>query len=150
MRQRGAVPATIAIMSGKVCIGLEDEQLEALARHGQSCTKVSRRDILPMLASKAMGATTVAATMLLANAAGIRVFVTGGIGGVHRGVQQTMDISADLTELGRTPVAVVCAGVKSVGFRGLHRLSVCMSVLAWGACCASHLLHACTVSFAHR
>lgn len=114
VQQRGAVPATIALMHGKVCIGLDSTQLEQLASQGPKCTKVSRRDILPVLASRGFGATTVAATMILANAAGIRVFVTGGIGGVHRGVQDTMDISADLCELGRTPVAVVCAGVKSV------------------------------------
>jgi pseudouridine-5'-phosphate glycosidase len=125
VRERGAVPATIAIMNGHVCIGLNDSQLEELARHGQKCTKVSRRDILPVLVSKGIGATTVAATMLLANAAGIRVFVTGGIGGVHRGVEHTMDISADLTELGRTPVAVICAGVKSVRCWACHGAIQC-------------------------
>lgn len=114
LQQHGALPATIALMHGKVCIGLDSAQLQQLASQGPKFTKVSRRDILPVLASQSFGATTVAATMLLAHAAGIRVFVTGGIGGVHRGVQDTMDISADLTELGRTPVAVVCAGVKSV------------------------------------
>lgn len=114
VQARGATPATIALMYGKVCIGLDSTQLEQLASQGPKCTKVSRRDILPVLAAGHFGATTVAATMLLANVAGIRVFVTGGIGGVHRGVQDSMDISADLTELGRTPVAVVCAGVKSV------------------------------------
>eukprot|EP00892_Ulva_mutabilis_P010666 jgi/Ulvmu1/7972/UM004_0205.1 len=114
VREGGAVPATIAIINHKCCIGLDDKQLEALARHGLKCVKVSRRDILPVLTSGEMGATTVAATMLLASAAGVRVFVTGGIGGVHRGVERTMDVSADLTELGRTPVAVVCAGVKTI------------------------------------
>lgn len=114
VQERGATPATIALMHGKVCIGLDSTQLEQLASQGPKCTKVSRRDILPVLAAGNFGATTVAATMLLACMAGIRVFVTGGIGGVHRGVQDTMDISTDLTELGRTPVAVVCAGVKSV------------------------------------
>jgi pseudouridine-5'-phosphate glycosidase len=114
VRENGATPATIAIMDGKVCVGLSNDELYRVAKAGQTCTKVSRRDILPVLASGKIGATTVAATMLLANAAGIRIFGTGGIGGVHRGVETTMDVSADLTELGRTPVAVVCAGVKSV------------------------------------
>lgn len=114
MRAHGATPATIAILRGRIHVGLTAGQLEALARAGTSCSKVSRRDIAPVLARRADGATTVAATMLLAHAAGIRVFVTGGIGGVHRGAAETGDVSADLTELGRTPVAVVCAGIKSV------------------------------------
>jgi pseudouridine-5'-phosphate glycosidase len=120
VRERGAIPATIALMHGKVYIGLDTSQLQQLASQGPKCIKVSRRDILPVLASGQFGATTVAATMLLAHMAGIRVFVTGGIGGVHRGVQDTMDVSADLTELGRTPVAVVCAGVKSVRSPARH------------------------------
>eukprot|EP01025_Chloroclados_australasicus_P004297 TRINITY_DN11046_c0_g1_i1.p1 TRINITY_DN11046_c0_g1~~TRINITY_DN11046_c0_g1_i1.p1 ORF type:complete len:310 (+),score=31.11 TRINITY_DN11046_c0_g1_i1:252-1181(+) len=114
VRSQGAVPATIAILDGVPCIGLTRKQLEQLAQAGQSCVKVSRRDLLPTIAAGKNGATTVAATMMLAHAAGIRVFVTGGIGGVHRGVHESMDISADLTELSKTPVAVVCAGVKSI------------------------------------
>jgi pseudouridine-5'-phosphate glycosidase len=114
VRQHGATPATIAILAGKICIGLESEQLRKLAKAGSNCMKVSRRDLAPVMARCADGATTVAATMLLAHAAGVRVFATGGIGGVHLGAETTFDVSADLTELGRTPVAVVCAGVKSV------------------------------------
>lgn len=114
VRQHGATPATIAILSGKICIGLVSEQLRKLAKAGTNCAKVSRRDIAPVMARRADGATTVAATMLLAHAAGVRVFATGGIGGVHRGAEASFDVSTDLTELGRTPVAVVCAGVKSV------------------------------------
>jgi pseudouridine-5'-phosphate glycosidase len=114
VRANGATPATIAVLKGRVCIGLNDDQLEQLARAGTACTKVSRRDVAHVVAAKIDGATTVSATMLLAHRAGIKVFVTGGIGGVHRGAQQTFDVSADLTELGRTPVAVVCAGAKSI------------------------------------
>merc|ERR1719171_238638 len=90
------------------------EQLDELARLGHACHKVSRRDLAGVVAAGANGATTVSATMLLAHVAGIGVFVTGGIGGVHRGAEETWDVSADLTELGRTPVAVVCAGAKSI------------------------------------
>eukprot|EP00798_Chlamydomonas_sp_ICE-L_P014411 gene14411-20405_t len=111
---QGAVPATIAIIEGQPCIGLERDQLERIARKGLACHKVSRRDLPLVMAQGLDGATTVSATMLLASLAGIKVFVTGGVGGVHRGGESTMDISSDLTELGRTPVAVVCAGVKSV------------------------------------
>ncbi|GAX83840.1 hypothetical protein CEUSTIGMA_g11264.t1 [Chlamydomonas eustigma] len=112
--QQGAVPATIAIIGGKPCIGLTREQLEHIAKAGPAVRKVSRRD-LPLVIAKGLdGATTVSATMLLAARSGINVFVTGGIGGVHRGGESTMDISADLTELARTPVAVICAGAKSV------------------------------------
>jgi len=114
VRANGAVPATIALLNGEVRIGLDAEALETLARLGPKCRKCSRRDLPVVVAEKGNGATTVAATMYLAHLAGIRVFVTGGIGGVHRGAEQTMDISADIMELGRTPVAVVCAGVKSI------------------------------------
>ncbi|MBR0507380.1 MAG: pseudouridine-5'-phosphate glycosidase [Clostridia bacterium] len=113
-RENGAVPATCAVIGGKLCAGLTDEQIDYLGREGHKVTKASRRD-LPMLIAKGMdGATTVAATMIAAAAAGIRVFATGGIGGVHRGAETTMDISADLEELAETPVCVVCAGAKSI------------------------------------
>ena len=113
-RECGAVPATCAILKGKAHIGLDEEQLDFLARERGSVVKASRRD-LPVLISRGMnGATTVAATMILASLAGIRVFATGGVGGVHRGAERTMDISADLEELANTPVAVVCAGPKSI------------------------------------
>ena len=113
-RENGAVPATCAVIGGKLCAGLTDEQIDYLGREGLRVTKASRRD-LPLLAAKHMdGATTVAATMIVAAAAGIRVFATGGIGGVHRGAETTMDISADLEELAETPVCVVCAGAKSI------------------------------------
>ena len=113
-RENGAVPATCAVIGGKLCAGLTDEQIDYLGREGLRVTKASRRD-LPMLAAKGMdGATTVAATMIVAAMAGIRVFATGGIGGVHRGAETTMDISADLEELAETPVCVVCAGAKSI------------------------------------
>jgi len=114
VRAGGAVPATIAIIAGQPCIGLDRAQLEHIAKSGTKVAKVSRRDMAHIMALKGDGATTVSATMLLAAAAGIRVFVTGGIGGVHRGGEVTWDVSADLTELGRTPVMVVCAGAKSV------------------------------------
>lgn len=114
IRAQGAVPATIAVMDGAIRVGLTDAELELLARHGSQALKLSRRDIAYAISQQRLGATTVAATMLCAHWAGIRVFVTGGIGGVHRGAQQSMDISADLLELARTPVAVVCAGAKSI------------------------------------
>lgn len=105
VRSRGAVPATIAILDGQCIIGLDDHQLERLARLGRDrVSKVSRRDLAAVVASGGHGATTVSATMVLAHAAGIRVFVTGGIGGVHRGGQDSLDISADLVELARTPM----------------------------------------------
>ena len=113
IRDNGAVPATIAIMDGKIKIGLSDEELEVLG-NSPGVSKVSRRDIGQMIATKKIGATTVAATMICAELAGIRVFATGGIGGVHRGAETTMDISADLEELSNTGVAVVCAGAKSI------------------------------------
>ena len=119
MRQNGAVPATCAIIGGKLCAGLTPEQIDYLGREGRKVAKASRRDIPMLVAKKADGATTVAATMIVAAAAGIRVFATGGIGGVHRGATETMDISADLDELGKTPVAVVCAGAKSILDLGL-------------------------------
>ena len=118
-RKHGVEPATVAIIHGKLCAGLTDEELEYLAKAGPKVAKASRRD-LPILAARgADGATTGAATMIVAAMAGIRVFATGGIGGVHRGAEVTMDISADLEELARTPVAVVCAGAKSILDLGL-------------------------------
>ena len=114
VRSRGAVPATIAVIKGVARVGLDGFQLEHLAKEGRAVRKCSRRDLAAAIADGADGATTVASTMLLAHHAGLRVFATGGIGGVHRGAESTMDISADLTELSRTPVAVVCAGVKSI------------------------------------
>lgn len=115
VRAHGAVPATIAVLDGRCIVGLSAAELERLARLGAGqVRKVSRRDLAHVVALGAHGSTTVSATMLLAALAGIRVFVTGGIGGVHRGGQDSLDISADLAELARTPVAVVCAGVKSI------------------------------------
>jgi pseudouridine-5'-phosphate glycosidase len=113
IREHGAVPATIAVLDGRPKIGLSPDDLELLASHGD-VTKVSVRDLPFVVARGAHGATTVAATMRLAALAGIRTFVTGGLGGVHRGAQQTFDVSADLTELGTTDVAVISAGVKSI------------------------------------
>jgi len=113
IRDAGAVPATIAIIGGKICVGLTDGQLEELG-NSSDAIKVSRRDLAYVLSQGKLGATTVAATMICAQLAGIKVFVTGGIGGVHRGAETTMDISADLQELAQTNVAVVCAGVKSI------------------------------------
>ena len=114
IRENGAVPATCAILGGKLCVGLEPQQLEYLGKAGQAVTKASRRDIARLVAAGADGATTVAATMILAKMAGISIFATGGIGGVHRGAETTMDISADLEELAQTDVAVICAGAKSI------------------------------------
>ncbi|MBM3531668.1 MAG: pseudouridine-5'-phosphate glycosidase [Alphaproteobacteria bacterium] len=113
VREEGAVPATIALMAGKIRIGLDDEQLRALAT-SDDVAKVSRRDIAAVLAGGGLGATTVAGTMLAAHMAGISVFATGGIGGVHRGAEESFDISADLDELARTPVLVVTAGAKAI------------------------------------
>ena len=113
IRDGGAVPATIAIIGGKICIGLAPEQLELLGT-APDAMKVSRRDLPYVLSQAKLGATTVAATMICAELAGIEVFVTGGIGGVHCGAETSFDISADLQELARTSVAVVCAGVKSI------------------------------------
>ncbi len=114
IREHGAVPATIAIIQGKMTVGCTPEQIEYLGKRGLDVPKASRRD-LPVLLSRGMdGATTVTTTMIAASLAGIRVFATGGIGGVHRGAEVTMDISADLEELAQTPVLVVCAGCKSI------------------------------------
>ncbi|WP_342509724.1 pseudouridine-5'-phosphate glycosidase [Sporosarcina sp. FSL K6-2383] len=113
IRDNGAVPATIAIIDGMIKIGLSDEELEMFG-NSQGVAKVSRRDIGYLIATKQLGATTVAATMICAELAGIPIFVTGGIGGVHRGAETTMDISADLEELAQTDVAVICAGAKSI------------------------------------
>jgi len=119
VRENGAVPATVAIIGGKLKAGLSADEIEYLGRKGYDVTKASRRD-LPVLAARGEdGATTVATTMIIAAMAGIRVFATGGIGGVHRGAEVTMDISADLEELARTPVLVVCAGAKSILDLGL-------------------------------
>ncbi len=114
VRQNGAVPATIAIINGVPTVGCSHDEIEHLGKMGLSVTKVSRRDIPIVVASGKDGATTVAATMIFAEMAGVKVFATGGIGGVHRGAEVTMDISADLEELARTDVAVVCAGAKSI------------------------------------
>ena len=113
IRDAGATPATIAVLDGAPRIGLSDDQLEVLGSH-PDVSKVSVRDLPYVMARSAHGATTVASTMRLADLAGIRVFVTGGLGGVHQGAESSMDVSADLTELGRTDVAVICAGVKSI------------------------------------
>ncbi|UTH02913.1 pseudouridine-5'-phosphate glycosidase [Macrococcoides canis] len=113
IRENGAVPATIAIMDGKIKIGLNDDDLETLAT-AKGVAKVSRRDLAEIVATKRIGATTVASTMICAEMAGIEFFVTGGIGGVHKGAEETMDISADLDELGKTNVTVICAGAKSI------------------------------------
>ena len=119
IRENGAIPATIAIIKGRLKAGLSAEEIEYLGRKGYDVTKASRRD-LPVLVSKGEdGATTVATTMIIAAMAGIKVFATGGIGGVHRGAEVTMDISADLEELAQTPVLVVCAGAKSILDLGL-------------------------------
>ncbi|XP_048590104.1 pseudouridine-metabolizing bifunctional protein C1861.05 [Nematostella vectensis] len=114
VRDNGAVPATIAILDGQIHVGLTDDKLKKLAQAGQNAVKTSRRDLPYVLSKGLMGGTTVSGTMIAAHKAGIPVFVTGGIGGVHRGAQESFDVSADLTELGRTPIAVVCAGAKSI------------------------------------
>ena len=114
VRAHGAVPATIAIVNGRLKAGLSGADIEQLGRSGREVVKVSRRDIPFIVAAGVTGATTVASTMIIAAMAGIRVFATGGIGGVHRGAQQSFDVSADLQELAQTPVAVVCAGAKSI------------------------------------
>ena len=118
-RECGAEPATIAVIGGKLCAGLTEEEIDYLGREGTKVTKASRRDLPILVAKGADGATTVAATMIIAAMAGIKVFATGGIGGVHRGAETTMDISADLEELAHTPVAVICAGAKSILDLGL-------------------------------
>ncbi len=114
VRDAGAVPATIAVIGGKLKAGLTAGEIEYIAKKGHDVTKVSRRDLPFVIANRADGATTVAGTMIVAGMAGIRIFATGGIGGVHRDGNNTFDISADLQELARTSVAVVCAGVKSI------------------------------------
>ena len=119
VRENGAVPATIAIIGGKLKAGLSPDEIEYLGKKGYAVTKASRRDLPVLVARGEDGATTVATTMIIAAMAGIRVFATGGIGGVHRGAEVTMDISADLEELARTPVLVVCAGAKSILDLGL-------------------------------
>lgn len=119
VRKNGGVPATIAIIKGVPTIGCSKEDIEHLGKEGLKVTKVSRRDIPIVVSRGEDGATTVAATMILASMAGIKVFATGGIGGVHRGAETTMDISADLEELARTDVNVVCAGAKSILDLGL-------------------------------
>lgn len=119
VRKNGACPATLAIIKGKIRIGLSTKEIDYIGKKGTKVTKVSRRDIAPVLAKGCDGASTVAATMIMAAMAGIRVFATGGIGGVHRGAQTTMDISADLEELAVSPVLVVCSGAKSILDLGL-------------------------------
>ncbi|MGI9262957.1 MAG: pseudouridine-5'-phosphate glycosidase [Woeseiaceae bacterium] len=114
VRENGATPATIAILDGKLRVGLRQSEIERLGKAGSEVTKTSRRDLPFIVSQKQDGATTVATTILIAEMAGIRVMATGGIGGVHRGVEKTMDISADLEELARCTMAVVCAGIKSV------------------------------------
>jgi pseudouridine-5'-phosphate glycosidase len=114
VRAHGSIPATIAVVAGRLKVGLARDEIERIARAGPSIDKLSRRDLPIVLARGGNGATTVAATMIVAAMAGIRVFATGGIGGVHRDAASTFDISADLQELARTPVAVVCAGAKAV------------------------------------
>ena len=114
VRAGGAIPATMAILGGRLKAGLSPKEIDYLGEKGAQVTKVSRRDLPVLLASGRDGATTVASTMIISRLAGIAVFATGGIGGVHRGAVQTMDISADLQELARTNVAVVCAGAKSI------------------------------------
>lgn len=119
IRDNGAVPATIAIIGGRLKAGLSPEEIEYLGKSGRKVAKVSRRDLAAIVARGTDGATTVTTTMIIAHMAGIRVFATGGIGGVHRGAETTMDISADLEELANTPVMVVCAGAKSILDLGL-------------------------------
>ena len=119
VRRHGAVPATIAVVDGRLKAGLGDAELQALAQSGPALPKLSRRDLAAQVACGGGGATTVAATMIVAALAGIRVFATGGIGGVQRGAERSFDVSADLLELAQTPVAVVCAGVKSILDLGL-------------------------------
>ena len=119
IRDNGAVPATTAIIGGKLRVGLSKDEIDYIGKKGLKVTKASRRDIPVLVARGEDGATTVAATMLLATLAGVSVFATGGIGGVHRGAETTMDISADLEELASTPVMVICAGAKSILDLGL-------------------------------
>ena len=119
IRENGAVPATIAVIGGRLKAGLSPEEIDYLGKTGSAVAKDSRRDLPVLVAQGRDGATTVTTTMMIAHMAGIQVFATGGIGGVHRGAETTMDISADLEELARTPVMVVCAGAKSILDLGL-------------------------------
>ena len=119
VRENGCIPATTAIINGKLKAGLTKDEIELLGKEGLKVSKVSRRDIPYIVANKLNGASTVATTMIIASLAGIKIFATGGIGGVHRGAETTMDISADLQELANTNVAVVCAGAKSILDLGL-------------------------------
>jgi len=119
IRENGATPATIAVIQGRLKAGLTPEEIEYLGKKGRDVAKASRRDLPVLVARKQDGATTVTTTMIIAHLAGIRVFATGGIGGVHRGAETTMDISADLEELAQTPVMVICAGAKSILDLGL-------------------------------
>ena len=119
IRENGAVPATIAIIGGRLKAGLTPEEIEYFGKKGQAIAKASRRDLAVLCARGEDGATTVTTTMIIAHMAGIKIFATGGIGGVHRGAETTMDISADLEELAQTPVMVVCAGAKSILDLGL-------------------------------
>ena len=119
IRENGAVPATVAILGGRLKAGLSRDEIEHLGRGGQAIPKASRRDLPVLVARGSDGATTVTTTMMIAAMAGIRVFATGGIGGVHRGAETSMDISADLEELAHTPVMVICAGAKSILDLGL-------------------------------
>ena len=119
IRENGAVPATIAVIGGRLKAGLSPEEIEYFGKKGQDIAKASRRDLAVLCARGEDGATTVTTTMIIAHMAGIKIFATGGIGGVHRGAETTMDISADLEELGQTPVMVVCAGAKSILDLGL-------------------------------
>ena len=114
VRRNGAVPATIAIINGRLKAGLREDEIEYFGKKGPAITKTSRRDIPTIIAKKEDGATTVAATMIVASLAGIDIFATGGVGGVHRGAQTTFDISADLDEFTKTGVLVVCAGAKAI------------------------------------
>ena len=119
IRENGAVPATIAVIGGRLKAGLSEAEIDYLGKTGTAVAKASRRDLPVLVAEGKDGATTVTTTMIIAHMAGIQVFATGGIGGVHRGAQQTFDISADLEELAHTPVMVVCAGAKSILDLGL-------------------------------
>ena len=119
VRENGAVPATIAVIGGRLKAGLTPEEIEYFGKKGQAITKASRRDLAVLCARGEDGATTVTTTMIIAHMAGIKIFATGGIGGVHRGAETTMDISADLEELAQTPVMVICAGAKSILDLGL-------------------------------
>ena len=114
VRENGATPAIIAIINGVIKVGLTDQEVDYLASKGRKVAKVSRRDIAHVVANKLNGATTVASTMIISEMVGIKIFATGGIGGVHRGAEESFDISADLEELAKTNVAVICAGPKAI------------------------------------